>query len=67
MNLHFSDEDERFRAELADWLEAELSGAFARVRGRGGPGDEHSLFEERHAWEKRLGEAGWIGIAWPRE
>jgi alkylation response protein AidB-like acyl-CoA dehydrogenase len=36
------------------------------VRGRGGPGDEHSLFEERHAWERRLGEAGWIGIAWPK-
>ncbi len=67
MNLHFSEEDEAFRRELAVWLEAELSGPFAHVRGRGGPGDEHALFEERHDWEKRLGEAGWVGIAWPRD
>ena len=43
MHLRFSDEDEAFRREVADWLEAELSGAFAAVRGRGGPGDEHAL------------------------
>lgn len=67
MNLHFSEADEAFRQELADWLEAELSGPFQNVRGRGGPGDEHSLFEERFAWEKRLGEAGWIGVGWPKE
>jgi len=37
------------------------------VRGRGGPGDEHELFDERAAWERALGEAGWIGVGWPRE
>ena len=67
MDLHYSEEDEAFRRDLAGWLETELSGAFANVRGRGGPGDEHSLFEERLAWEKRLGEAGWIGVGWPKE
>ncbi len=67
MDLHFSDEDEAFRRELAAWLDTELSGPFGHVRGRGGPGDEHSLFEERLAWEKRLGEAGWIGVGWPKD
>jgi alkylation response protein AidB-like acyl-CoA dehydrogenase len=37
------------------------------VRGRGGPGDEHELFDERAAWERALGDAGWIGIGWPEE
>ena len=37
------------------------------MRGRGGPGDEHSLFEERLAWERALGRAGWNGLAWPKE
>ena len=65
MDTRFSEEDEAFRREIAGWLDENLQGEFEIVRGRGGPGDEHALFEERHAWERRLGEAGWIGIAWP--
>jgi len=67
MDARFSEADEAFRREIAGWLEENLSGEFEAVRGRGGPGDEHALFEERHAWERRLGEAGWIGIGWPQE
>jgi alkylation response protein AidB-like acyl-CoA dehydrogenase len=67
MDLRFSEEDEAFRRQAADWLERELSGPFVALRGRGGPGDEGALVEERKAWERRLGEAGWIGLGWPRE
>ena len=54
-------------ARRSAWLEENLSGEFAVVRGRGGTGDEGSLIEERKAWERRLGEGGWIGIGWPKE
>ena len=67
MELRFSAEDEAFRREVAEWMEDALSGEFAVVRGRGGPGDESALIEERKAWEKKLGASGWIGIAWPKE
>jgi len=67
MDARFSEEDEAFRRDLAKWLADNLRGEFEVVRGRGGPGDEHALFEERRAWERRLGEAGWIGVGWPRE
>ena len=67
MELRFSAEDEAFRSEVAEWMEDALSGEFAVVRGRGGPGDESALIEERKAWEKKLGASGWIGIAWPKE
>jgi alkylation response protein AidB-like acyl-CoA dehydrogenase len=67
MDLRFSPEDEAFRQEWADWLATELAGGFAMVRGRGGPGDEHALLYERRAWERRLGEAGWSCIGFPRE
>jgi alkylation response protein AidB-like acyl-CoA dehydrogenase len=67
MNTRFSEEDEAFRQEIAEWMADNLTGEFAVVKGRGGPGDEHALFEERHAWEKRMGAAGWIGIAFPKE
>ncbi len=67
MDLRFSKEDEAFRAEISGWLEQQLSGDFSEVRGRGGPGDEHSMFEERRAWERCLGQAGWTCVGWPRE
>ena len=67
MDLRFSAEHDAFRAEAREWLIAQLEGEFAGVRGRGGPGDEHALFEERHAWERALGAAGWTCLSWPRE
>jgi alkylation response protein AidB-like acyl-CoA dehydrogenase len=67
VNTSFSKEDEIFRTEIAEWLTRNLTGEFASVKGRGGPGDEHALFEERHAWERKLGADGWIGVGWPKE
>lgn len=67
MNARFSREDEAFRGEIAAWLADNLSGEFAPLRGRGGPGDEHSMFEERKAWERHLGQAGWTCVGWPVE
>jgi alkylation response protein AidB-like acyl-CoA dehydrogenase len=67
MHLHFSEDEERFRREIAEWLERELGGPFAALRGVGGPGHENAMIEERRVWERRLGEAGWSAIGWPRE
>lgn len=67
MDLRFSDEDEAFRLEARTWLTVALEGDFANVKGRGGPGDEHALFEERYAWEKHLGANGWTCVGWPVE
>jgi len=58
-------DEEAFRAEVRGWLTANLSGEFAPLAGSGGPGREHELIEQRMAWERRLGEDGWIGIGWP--
>jgi alkylation response protein AidB-like acyl-CoA dehydrogenase len=67
MDLRFSDEDEAFRAEARAWLVEQLEGDFAGVKGRGGPGDEHALFDERLAWEHHLGAHGWTCVGWPKE
>ena len=65
MQLNFSAENEQFRREIAGWLEANLCGEFEPLRGRGGPGDEHSFPEERKAWERKLAVGGWTCIGWP--
>tara|TARA_R110002110_G_scaffold245617_4_gene462024 strand:- start:6656 stop:7846 length:1191 start_codon:yes stop_codon:yes gene_type:complete len=67
MKLSFSPEDEQFREQVAAWLAANLCGEFEVIRGRGGPGDEHSFVEERKAWERKLAEGGWTCIGWPQQ
>lgn len=54
MKLNFSLEDETFRAEIANWLQQNLTGEFAQLKFCGGPGDEHSFPELRKRWEQKL-------------
>ncbi|MCZ6784902.1 MAG: acyl-CoA dehydrogenase family protein [Proteobacteria bacterium] len=67
MNIRFSEQDEAFRREIAGWLADNLTGEFAVVRGRGGPGDEHAFVDERKAWEQHLGRHGWTCVGWSEE
>jgi alkylation response protein AidB-like acyl-CoA dehydrogenase len=65
VDLRFSAEDEAFRAEVRGWLDEFLVGEYAQLGDAGGPGREHEGFEVRRAWERLLGEHGWIGLGWP--
>jgi len=67
MDFRFSPADEEFRAQVRAWLQDNLHRDFAALIGTGGPGREHELITERIAWERRLGEGGWIGLNWPQE
>ena len=60
-------DDDEFRSLVRDWLRTNVTGEFAALRGRGGPGDEDIGFDVRVEWERVLGAAGWIGLGWPRE
>ncbi|MCE0509925.1 acyl-CoA dehydrogenase family protein [Microbacterium sp. KKR3/1] len=61
------DADERFRAEIRGWLDENLTGRFADLRGRGGSGREHEDFEARLEWNRHMASAGWTCVAWPVE
>ena len=67
MDLSYSPEDEAFRAEVRSWLEDNLVGEFADLRGKGGPGREHEAYDERVAWDRHLAKHGWTCIGWPEE
>ena len=56
-----------FREEIRDWMGEHLRGEFAKLRHRGGPGDEHAFVEERMAWERELAAGGWTCVGWPVE
>lgn len=58
---------EEFRREVRGWLRTHLTGEFAALRGRGGPGREHEAHAERRAWERHMAASGWTCVGWPEE
>ena len=59
--------EREFRESVRTWMEEHLTGEFAILRHRGGPGDEHAFVEERMAWERELASGGWTCVGWPEE
>jgi len=60
MELKFSPAEERFRAEARAWLEANMPRTPR-------PRDLRARREYDLAWQRKMHDAGWAGIAWPRE
>ncbi len=63
MDLTLTDEELQFRDELRAWLEANVPKDWERVR-------EESLrdrFEFLRRWQRKLYDAGWAGVSWPKE
>jgi alkylation response protein AidB-like acyl-CoA dehydrogenase len=59
VDLTLSPSEEAFRDELRAWL-------IGNHPGREPEGDLAG-FEFRRAWQRKLHEAGWAGVSWPRE
>jgi len=60
-------EDDVFRAEVAAWMREHLTGRYAELKHRGGPGDEEANPSLRKDWERELAAGGWTCVGWPRE
>lgn len=60
MHVAFSADDERFRAECRDWLHDNIPGERR-------PMDAADAIDFDKAWQRRLFDAGWAGINWPKE
>ena len=63
MDLRYSEDDERFRAELSAWLAREVPAHGPAPEG----GDWRARREYDTAWQRKLHDAGWAGIHWPAE
>jgi len=59
MDLAFTTQEQAFRAQCASWFGQNLPGPLASM-------DTPEGFEQHRAWEKRLHDAGWSAVNWPR-
>lgn len=59
MDLSWTEEDQAFRREVRDYLEANVPKDL--------PEDETANFEARREWQRKLAEDGWVAIHWPEE
>jgi alkylation response protein AidB-like acyl-CoA dehydrogenase len=65
--LNSETREAQLRHEVADWVNAHLTGEFACLKYRGCPGDEEAWPALRKSWERTLAQGGWTGLGWPRE
>jgi len=66
MDFEFTEQEEAFRKEVRGWLEANLPDdlrgrAFASSRA------DHEEVRKLRAWQRRMAEAGFVGMDWPRQ
>jgi alkylation response protein AidB-like acyl-CoA dehydrogenase len=66
MDFEYTTEQEAYRMELRSWLEANVPEDLKANAADMVPSTRDE-FDRRNAFQKKLAEARWIGIWWPRE
>ncbi len=64
MDLNLNPQETKFRDELAAWLKANVPADWETRRWRD---TMHERFQFLRVWQKRMYEAGWVGVAWAKE
>jgi alkylation response protein AidB-like acyl-CoA dehydrogenase len=65
VDFSYPAEVEQFRAELRDWLSANLTDELVAARRPSGRDD--AAFEMLRSWNRTMADAGWAAVSWPRE
>jgi alkylation response protein AidB-like acyl-CoA dehydrogenase len=65
VDFSYPPEVEQFRAELRDWLSANLTDEL--IAARRPPGRDDATFAMLRAWNRTMADAGWAAVSWPRE
>src|ERR1700689_2181166 len=64
MDLNLTPAETKFRDELRAWLQSNVPNDWETHRLRDSMEDR---FQFLRAWQKRVYDAGWAGVAWPKE
>jgi alkylation response protein AidB-like acyl-CoA dehydrogenase len=65
MDLNLTAQEQKFQNEVRAWLAANVPGDWAKRRVSGEAME--SRFAYLREWQKRLFDAGWCGVSWPKE
>ena len=60
MDLTFNEAETAFREELRAWLRDNAPGDEPT-------GDDDAIYAFRRDWQRRMADAGWAGVHWPKE
>jgi alkylation response protein AidB-like acyl-CoA dehydrogenase len=63
MDLNLTPSEQSFRDEFRAWLKANIPSDWDAS----GFDDSEHRFEYLRAWQKKMYEAGWVGLSWPKE
>src|SRR5712691_9329606 len=66
MDLQLSKQHLEFRDQLRAWLKANMRRPW-REELRDPKATEDSLIELRREWQRKLHDAGYLGMSWPKE
>jgi alkylation response protein AidB-like acyl-CoA dehydrogenase len=66
MDFNWSPENEAYRSDVRKWLEANRPSNWAAGANDEEAGDD-SQWKKLKEWHKRLYNAGWAGLTWPKE
>ncbi|HXG93372.1 MAG TPA: acyl-CoA dehydrogenase [Blastocatellia bacterium] len=66
MDLNLTPQEQQFRDEFRAWLEANIPEGWGTTDAHA-PEDSEERFGFLRAWQKKMYEAGWVGIHWPKQ
>jgi alkylation response protein AidB-like acyl-CoA dehydrogenase len=66
VDLNDTPEQAQYRARVRSWLEEHRDEAPV-LRGDGAIEDEQEAIAAHRGWQRKLAEAGFVGVTWPRE
>src|SRR6266849_5677219 len=66
MDLNYTREEESFRKEVRMWLEENLPKSGLRGADNRAHADKSTL-EKMKGWHRRMHEAGYLALSWPKE
>jgi alkylation response protein AidB-like acyl-CoA dehydrogenase len=66
LDLNDSPDQAEYRAKVRAWLDEHRDEAPV-LRGEGAIEDEEEAIAAHRAWQRKLAEAGFVGITWPKE
>ena len=67
MDFNFNPEDEAFRMEFREWLDANKQFAPNVGETAGGMAEGRGAFEQQQAWAKKMAEGRWLAPSWPEK